>query len=257
MRNPAMWGATPAMILSWAATACASTFVYTDRTAWENAVGGQFLAEDFADDQLNAGVTFVSSESGHINPAEEAYQDVLASASQNEPMTIWSFVPKITAYGGNWTLGGPGGAGNNLLVYVGDSSVYVGAIPNSYSGGFWGFASDAAFTSVKLIGGGGTHQQHYSLDNMVYRTAPQPALPGDLDLDNDVDGYDFLLWQGGAATNPPRAADLAVWEAHYGEVVALTAVATAVPEPATWISWLLAMTVLPRLRRSTRLGMAM
>jgi hypothetical protein len=39
----------------------AATQVYTNKTAWEHAVGGQFMTEDFSDDQLNAGVSFVSS----------------------------------------------------------------------------------------------------------------------------------------------------------------------------------------------------
>ncbi|MDX2458330.1 MAG: VPLPA-CTERM sorting domain-containing protein, partial [Gammaproteobacteria bacterium] len=131
--------------------------------------------EDFADDQLNTGVSFISSESGHINPAQETYQDVLTSLSQNEPMTTWSFVPQIIAYGGNWTLGGPGGTGNSLLVYIADSSLFVDSIPNSYGGEFFGFISDTPFTSVKLIGGGGSNQQNYSLDDMVYSAVPVPA----------------------------------------------------------------------------------
>jgi hypothetical protein len=175
MRKLVMLGVTLAMFMSWAATVSASTIVYTDKTAWENALGGQFLTEDFADDQLNAGVDFVSTESGHINPAQENYQDVLASTSQNEPMTTWSFTPEITGYGGNWTLGGPGGSGNSLLVYIAGDSTAVGAISNDYNGGFWGFTSDTPFTSVKLVGGGGTHQQHYSLDNMVYSPVPEPG----------------------------------------------------------------------------------
>ena len=175
MRILVLLGLTLAMSMSWATTASASTTLYTDKTAWESALGGLFLTEAFADDQLNTGVSFVSNESGHINPEQENYQDVLASTSQNEPMTTWSFTPEITAYGGNWTLGGPGGSGNSLLVYIADSSLYVGSISNSYNGGFWGFISDSPFNSVKLIGGGGTNQQHYSLDDMVYSPVPEPG----------------------------------------------------------------------------------
>jgi hypothetical protein len=152
----------------------AATLIYTDKTAWENALGGQFLTEDFAGGQLNnSGVSYVSTSSGHINPAQENYQDVLAHESATEPMTTWSFSPEITAYGGDWTLGGPGGSGNSLQVYV--DSDYVGYISNSYSGGFWGFISDTPFSSVELIGGSGSNQQHYSLDNMVFSPVPVPA----------------------------------------------------------------------------------
>ena len=168
--------AVSAVLLINAANAWAGVVVYTDKTAWENALGGQFLTEDFNDEDLNIGVHFFSSaESGHINPAQDCYQDVLTSESNNEPYTIWSFTPQIMAYGGDWTLGGPGGSGNNLRVFIADSSEYVGAIGNDYGGEFWGFISDTPFTTVKLIGGTGQNQQHYCLDNMVYSPVPEPG----------------------------------------------------------------------------------
>jgi hypothetical protein len=183
MYRSAIWVVAMAIIMSWAPTVSAAIVtVYTDKTEWENALGGQSLTEDFADSILNTGVSFVSSESGHINPAEECYQDVLASQSQNEPMTTWSFAPQTTGFGGDWILGGPGGSGNNLLVHIADSSFYVGAISNSYGGEFWGFVSDTPFTSVQLVGGSGTNQQNYRLDNMVYSPVPEPATMGLLAL---------------------------------------------------------------------------
>ena len=159
------------------ATAISSATVttYTDKTEWQNALGGEYLTEDFADTLLNPGVSYVSNESGHINPELECYQDVLASQSQNEPMTTWTFVPRIVGYGGDWTLGGPGGSGNSLAVYIADDSLYVGFIPNSYNGDFWGFISDTPFSSVRLVGGPGTNQQHYCLDDMVYSPVPDPS----------------------------------------------------------------------------------
>lgn len=149
--------------------------IYTDKSQWQNNLSGIFETEDFSDDQLETGVSFVSSESGHINPAEEYYQDVLMSDSQNEPTTIWSFTTQITAFGGNWTLGGPGGSGNSLLVYNADTSEYIGSISNSYGGEFWGFISDDSLNSVQLTGAGGLHQQNYRLDDMVYSYVPEPA----------------------------------------------------------------------------------
>ena len=180
MRIRTALGAALAMLASWRSPADAVTItIFTDKAEWLDAVGGQFQLEDFADDQLNAGLSFVSTESGHINPAQECYQDVLASQSQNEPTTIWSFTPAVNAYGGNWALGGPGGSGNSLLVYIDDVPVYVGAISNSFNGGFWGFTSDAPFTSVRLVGGAGGNQQNYCLDDMVYAPGPDPICPWD------------------------------------------------------------------------------
>ena len=171
--KPAVFLSTVLLMLS-TLTVNAATVIYTDKTAWESALGGSFLTEDFADGQLNnTGVSYTSTASGHINPAQENYQDVLAHGSATAPMTTWTFTPEIIAYGGDWTLGGPGGSGNSLQVYL--DSVYVGFISNSYGGEFWGFISDTPFTSVELIGGSGTNQQHYSLDNMVFSPVPVPA----------------------------------------------------------------------------------
>lgn len=158
------------VLLSWSLAVSAATAIYTDVTAWENALVGEFQTEDFSDSELNEGVSFESSESGHINPAQENYQDVLSSDSQNEPMTTWHFARAVNGFGGNWWLGGPGGSGNSLRVYVED--VYVGSIPNGLYGQFWGFTSDTPFSSVTLIGGSGIHQQHYSLDDMTYAVFP-------------------------------------------------------------------------------------
>lgn len=195
----------------------ATVTVYTDKTQWEIAVGRPYRTEDFAGAQLNTGVSFVSTESGHINPAQEYYQDVLASQSQNEPMTTWSFVPQITAFGGNWVLGGPGGSGNSLLVYIADGSLYVGFIPNSYNGGFWGFVSDTPLTSVRLVGGSGTNQQNYTLDNMVYAPVPPAA---DLDADGDVDGTDFGVFAGCFnGTGNPMTADCLSADLNFDGVV--------------------------------------
>ncbi|HPO70772.1 MAG TPA: hypothetical protein PKV53_10740 [Anaerohalosphaeraceae bacterium] len=141
----------------------------------------------------------MSTESGHINPAEECYQDVLASTSQNEPATTWSFAAEIIGYGGNWTLGGPGGSGNYLLIYIDDLLPYVGFISNSYSGEFWGFISDTPFTSVRLVGGTGTNQQNYRLDDMVYSQYDPLICEIDLNADGIVNLVEFAYiaaeWQ--------------------------------------------------------------
>ncbi len=57
-------------------------------------------------------------------------------------------------------------------------------------------------------------------------------IPGDFDLDGDVDGFDFLLWQRGGSPDPLSADDLLDWEANYGTTATLIAI-TSVPEPTT------------------------
>jgi hypothetical protein len=73
--------------------------------------------------------------------------------------------------------------------------------------------------------------------------APYFLIPGDFDLDQDVDGYDFLKWQRGESPTPFSATDLADWEAYYG-APPLSAASTAVPEPATGLALLIAMMTL-------------
>ncbi len=174
MRRFAVIALTLVVLLSGAPLAAAlEVTFYTDRAAWENACVGPFFTEDFSDDLLNPGVSYTSSSSGNISNG--FYHDVLQSTNPNEPMTTWFFTPSIVGFGGNWDLGGPGGSGPSLLVFVNDLSTYVGAIPNSYEGGFWGFIADTPFNAVLLQGGPGDHQQHYKLDNMSYCQVPLPG----------------------------------------------------------------------------------
>jgi hypothetical protein len=63
--------------------------------------------------------------------------------------------------------------------------------------------------------------------------AAVPSLPGDFDLDSDVDGIDFLAWQRGESPNPFSGTDLAAWEANYGIAAPLAEASAAVPEPGT------------------------
>jgi hypothetical protein len=173
MRKVLILALTLVLSMSLAGAAIGATVtIYTDKTEWVNALKWQFLTEDFTDELLNFGLSYVSSESGNINTKFGYYHDVLMSASKNQPMTTWTFTPKITAYGGTWTLGGPGGSGNSLLVYMDDLDHPAGIISSNYNGDFWGFISDTPFTSVLLLGGSGRNQQTYKLDDMVYSHDP-------------------------------------------------------------------------------------
>jgi hypothetical protein len=63
----------------------------------------------------------------------------------------------------------------------------------------------------------------------LWRAATGQASPGDFDVDGDVDGNDYLVWQRGLGTTYD-AADLADWKASYGATA--VAASGAVPEPA-------------------------
>ncbi|TWU27401.1 virginiamycin B lyase family protein [Bythopirellula polymerisocia] len=69
---------------------------------------------------------------------------------------------------------------------------------------------------------------------------------GDFDLDGDIDGRDFLVWQRGGSPNPFSSGDLALWQTEYnGGLLAATSV--AVPEPASWVLLLAAACLLLRI----------
>jgi hypothetical protein len=76
------------------------------------------------------------------------------------------------------------------------------------------------------------------------------GLPGDFDMDTDVDGHDFLLWQRGLSPSPLSATDLADWRSNFG---APLPPATAVPEP-TALNLVGLVVGLSGWRRSRRLG---
>jgi hypothetical protein len=77
---------------------------------------------------------------------------------------------------------------------------------------------------------------------LVEATFNVASLPGDFDLDGDVDGRDFLRWQRGQSTTPLSTGDLADWRNNYGTDSPLVAeIASAVTASDTipdnvWLS---------------------
>lgn len=57
-------------------------------------------------------------------------------------------------------------------------------------------------------------------------------LAGDFDMDGDVDGFDFLLWQQGGSIAGGTSAELVAWENNYG-AQAIQGAITSIPEPHT------------------------
>jgi hypothetical protein len=153
------------------ASARAQVTVYTDRAAWEAAVGS-FATESFGG-EVN-GFTVDEVGSGHsYGVSGGLYWDRVAGDSS---YTIYSFEQATTAFGADWNLL-PGGAGQGLRLVV-DGNAITPEIANVYVG-FFGFTSTAAFDAVTVFAGsqGGMAESH-SVDNLVYATAmpvPEPA----------------------------------------------------------------------------------
>ncbi len=159
--------ALPAMV-----AAVPVTTVYDqDEAGWKAAVG-TWLTEDFADATLNTGLSVVTD-----NGLVQAASGCLATSNvwwdrliPGSATTTWTFDVPITAFGGNWDLGGPGGPGTGIAVEINGSWVPVGEIDSDVECKFWGFVSDTAFTQVRFIAGTDPQgwAETYELDNMVY-----------------------------------------------------------------------------------------
>lgn len=161
--------AVSAVVLSSAAHASFITF--TDRAAWELAVGGSFSQESF-DDAITTGFTIQEVGSGHSSGINNGvYNDRTVNATT---FTNYNFSSMINAFGANWDLR-PGGAGQGLQLFLGGQAV-TPQIANSFSGGFFGVVSTTSFNVVTVRSGNfpGSAETH-DVDNVVFTSAvPEP-----------------------------------------------------------------------------------
>jgi len=160
-----------------ACSANAAITVYTDRSAWESAVG--IYDEEFFDDAiLNPGVSVVTDNglvqlgSGVLGPDGVWWDRVIPGSAT----TTWSFATPLVGFGAYWDLAGPGGEGTGIALSL-DGYVLATEIVNSTEGGFFGVTSTTPFNAVLVSAGTDPigWAETYEMDNMV--TSPIPA-PG-------------------------------------------------------------------------------
>jgi len=171
--TPALRIAALLLALFGLGVAQAQVTVYTDRSAWQAAVGS-FAEESFSGDTLN-GFTITEVGRGHsYNVTGGLYWDRVVGDSS---YTVYSFETATTAFGADWNVLVGLGLGQGLRLTV-DGVAITPEIPNVHVG-FFGFTSAAAFDTVTVFGGsqGGVAESH-SVDNLVYATAtpvPEPS----------------------------------------------------------------------------------
>ena len=196
----------------------------------------------------------------------ETPKDRTAGINKKQNGTDWRFYDTKQGEEGNHAVGTSGdivgsgaadAAGDLFLVAKFDYGATTGSDTDGWADiTFWvnpdldaePLAADAALTTSGYIpfngfaifqggGAGGdpaSVTQASSIEELRLGTtyadvAPIAAgLDGDFDVDGDVDGNDFLVWQRGAAT----PADLALWQGNYGAPNS-SAAAGAVPEPTS------------------------
>jgi surface-anchored protein len=102
----------------------------------------------------------------------------------------------------------------------------------------WGFSKPGIYevrlgATATRVGVGPVHGT--GIFTFFVGDAAGESLAGDFDLDGDVDGRDFLLWQRGSSPSQLGSTDLTDWQANYGRSSSSNLAALAVPEPASLV----------------------
>lgn len=137
-----------------------------------------------------------------------------------------------------------GGALGSTLVIADNESDFFQLADNS---AFAPQLTLSVATNVFVTGLSATDAVDMSTFIQRFSQTGSQSSPGDFDLDGDVDGNDFLVWQRGGSPTPLSASDLADWRANFGIAAPLTAAPTTVPEPGGL--WLLTTGLIATLSR--------
>ena len=156
--------------------------IYTDRSAWESAVGA-FDEEFFEDTILNPGVSVVTDNgliqagTGVLGPDGVWWDRVIPPVEAVSATTTWQFATPLVGFGAYWDLAGPGGPGTGIALTL-DGELVGTEIVNSTQGGFFGVTSTTPFNAVLVAAGTDPigWAETYEMDNMVTSsTIPAPG----------------------------------------------------------------------------------
>ncbi len=187
-----------------------------------------------------------------INPSLATTQfPALNSAQLGEIFTAWTFnSPWITDYmvfdsaaatnfslpqlfsGGIAPSGDPGATSSATAAFDhAEMKGYANTIVDSPGGRYTGTVASArtfatAETLIFIVPDSILSDNQGGVSVLI---SPASGLAGDFDLDDDVDGADFLKWQRGQSPHSGSSAELADWRANFGIGTAST---HAIPEPA-------------------------
>ncbi|OHB64990.1 MAG: hypothetical protein A2168_09480 [Planctomycetes bacterium RBG_13_50_24] len=165
-----------------ACSANAAITIYTDRSAWESAVGA-FDEEFFEDTILNPGVSVVTDNgliqagTGVLGPDGVWWDRVIPPVEAVSATTTWQFATPLVGFGAYWDLAGPGGPGTGIALTL-DGELVGTEIVNSTQGGFFGVTSTTPFNAVLVAAGTDPigWAETYEMDNMVTSsTIPAPG----------------------------------------------------------------------------------
>jgi hypothetical protein len=102
--------------------------------------------------------------------------------------------------------------------------VLIGNRPQCGNCGWYGFLDEVRLYDAALT--------ESEIEDLM---GPPATTAGDFDIDGDVDGSDFLIWQRGESPNPLSTSDLDDWRMNFGATGGpIVAAMGTIPEPATW-----------------------
>ena len=163
--------------------------VFTDKTAWEDALSeAVIITEDFEDEGMAPGLDsytiplpYGTSSTFHdfnlipstsSNPTfsdTQVFQELVGGTTPRS--VVWNFSSPFIAFGGNWDLS-PANLGTGLAIRI-NGVIQTPSISTSHvDGGFWGLVAedeDLPFLTVEVLRPTGTTgSELFHLDDMVY-----------------------------------------------------------------------------------------
>jgi hypothetical protein len=175
-RRPALILAALLLVAHSPDPAVAQFTFYTDQSAFADAVGS-YTVEDFEDLRAAPGFGRPTTDGGYVDDGL-GHDQVRRSGDD----TQFYFLFDVGAFGAFWDMTplGPG-LGLELTILTGAGPVLVPRqIPNTYTGGFWGFTSTLPFTQVDIRAGtqrdDHVETETYTLDDLHFAAWSEPEI---------------------------------------------------------------------------------
>ena len=160
------------MLLGFVPAANASFVTFDNYTSFIAATSNRVI-ENFEDTTLVSGLSILEvGGAGSIH--DGVYENIV---DKDVPRyQVYQYAPGLWAFGAWLDLKNPGGQGVSIDMYIDDTNTFVGNIPNTFAGEFFGFLNDTPFYGVRFEDGGGAgiQETYYSID-LALAPVPIPA----------------------------------------------------------------------------------
>jgi hypothetical protein len=165
------------LMLGFVPAANATFSTYSSQAAFI-AAAGPVLTENFDDATLVPGLS-ITEVNGAGSIHDGVYENIV-NASYNR-YQVYNFAGGMTAFGAWLDLYNPGGPGSEIDIYIDDTDTYIGTIPSSSNGDFFGFVNSYVFYGVRFQDAqfsqlGGIQETYYNVDlSLAPAPVPIPA----------------------------------------------------------------------------------